>query len=139
MKKRYFSRAFSAAKKTTINGIKFDSKLEADKYIHLLTLEKIGKIKDLKLQVPFELLVKQQKQEKDYIPSIGKGKTIRNISYYADFVYTRTSDNQKVILDSKGRTSEVYKLKVKLLRACYPSYSIIEVYRDSKRDNFNQY
>ena len=138
-KKRFFSRAFSNAKKTTVNGINFDSKLEADKYLHLLTLERIGKIKNLKLQVPFELMTKQEKQEKDYIPSIGKGKAIRAIKYISDFTYTRCSDNALVIMDTKGRTSEVYKIKVKLLRACYPSYTIIECYRDSKKNNFNIY
>ena len=41
-KKRYFSRAFSNAKKTKIDGITFDSKLESDKYIHLKVLQKAG-------------------------------------------------------------------------------------------------
>ncbi len=139
VKKKYYSRAFSNAKKTTVNGIKFDSKLEADKYIHLKTLERIGKIKDVKIQVPFELLVKQGKREKDKIYSLGKNKTIAGIKYKADFTYTRVIDNQKIILDTKGRTTEVYKIKIKFLRALYPSYTIIECYRDKKINNFNVY
>ena len=139
VKKRYFSRAFSNAKKTTVNGIKFDSKLEADKYIHLKTLEKVGKIKDLKTQISFDLLVKQQRKEKDIIYSLGKRKEIAPIKYVTDFVYTRCSDNQLVALDTKGRQTEVYKIKLKFFLACYPSYQFIECYRDNKKNNFNIY
>ena len=109
IKKRYFSRAFSNAKKTTVNGIKFDSKLEADKYIHLKTLEKVGKISDLKIQVPFEILIGQERKNNDVIYSLGKRKKIAPIKYIADFTYIR--NGQKVVMDSKGRTTDVYKLK----------------------------
>ena len=53
MRKKYFSRSFSNAKKVVYDGIKFDSMLERDKYIHLKGLEKEGKIKSLTLQQPF--------------------------------------------------------------------------------------
>ena len=43
------------AKKTTIDGITFDSKKEAKRYSDLKLLEKAGKISDLEIQVPFEL------------------------------------------------------------------------------------
>lgn len=135
IKKRYFSRAFSNAKKTTVNGIKFDSKLEADKYIHLKTLEKVGKISDLKIQVPFEILIGQERKNNDVIYSLGKRKKIAPIKYIADFTYIR--NGQKVVMDSKGRTTDVYKLKLKFFLACYPSYQFIECYRDSKKNNFN--
>ena len=119
---KYYSRAFSNAKKTVRNGIKFDSKLEADKYTHLKTLEKIGKISDLKIQVPFELLVGQERKNNDVIYSLGKRKKIAPIKYIADFTYTR--NGQRVALDSKGITTEVYKIKLKMFLACYPSYPI---------------
>ena len=44
--------------KTIIDGITFDSKKEAKRYTVLKSLEADGYIKDLKLQVPFELLPK---------------------------------------------------------------------------------
>ena len=126
---------WSNAKKIVIDGIKFDSKLEGQKYKHLKQLQDKGIISNLTLQHTFELLVKQQKQPGDHITSIGKTKIIRPITYKADFVYLRTEDNQLVIMDVKGRAMEVYKLKIKLLRACYPSYNIIEVYQE----NFEMY
>ena len=135
-KKRYFSRAFSNAKKTTVDGIKFDSKLEADKYLHLKTLERLGKITDLKIQQPFQLLTDQEKRT-DIILSLGKRKKIAGIKYLADFTYIR--NGQKVALDTKGRTTEVYKIKLKMFLACYPSYQFIECYRDSKKNNFEIY
>ena len=134
-KKRYFSRAFSNAKKTKIDGITFDSKLEADKYIHLKVLQKAGKISDLKVQVPFELLTSQEKKPNDIIHSLGKRKKILGFKYITDFTYIR--NGQKVALDTKGRTTDVYKLKLKMFLACYPSYQFIEIYRDSKKNNFN--
>ena len=64
-------------KRTEYDGIKFDSIKEKNYYIKLKLLEKSGKIKDLKLQVKFELQ-----------PSFKfKGKTIRAINYVADFTY----------------------------------------------------
>ena len=133
---KYYSRAFSNAKKTVRNGIKFDSKLEADKYTHLKTLERIGKISDLQIQKPFQLLTDQEKRT-DIILSLGKRKKIAGIKYLADFTYIR--NGQKVALDTKGRTTEVYKIKLKMFLACYPSYQFIECYRDSKKNNFEIY
>ena len=135
VKKRYYSRAFSNAKKTKIDGITFDSKLEADKYIHLKVLEKAGKISELKTQVPFELLTSQERKDNDVIYSLGKRKKILGFKYVTDFTYIR--NGQKVALDTKGRQTDVYKLKLKMFLACYPSYQFIECYRDSKKNNFN--
>ena len=43
------------ARKTEIDGIKFDSAKEAARYAELKLLRDAGKIKDLQLQVPFVL------------------------------------------------------------------------------------
>jgi hypothetical protein len=78
-------------KKTVVDGITFDSKHEADRYIELSMLLKAGEISDLRLQVPFEL-----------IPTIRiNGETLRSTKYLADFVYriktaTKLSKTQKV-------------------------------------------
>lgn len=45
--------------KTVVDGITFDSKKEAKRYTVLKSLQDDGYIKDLKLQVPFELVPKQ--------------------------------------------------------------------------------
>lgn len=43
------------SRKTVVNGITFDSKLEADRYQQLLLLEKAGEICDLTLQMEFQI------------------------------------------------------------------------------------
>ena len=68
-------------RKTIVDGITFDSKAEANRYIELKMLEKAGYIKQLKLQPKFTL----QESYKN-----NKGQTIRAITYIADFSYTET-------------------------------------------------
>lgn len=87
------------ARKTTVDGITFDSKREANRYAELKLLERAGEISDLKLQVPFELIPKQPGE--------------RAVKYIADFVYTE--DGQTVVEDTKGVKTPVYILKRKLL------------------------
>ena len=49
-------------KKTEVDGIIFDSKKEANRYIELKMLERAGKIHDLQLQVKLHLLRTEQSQ-----------------------------------------------------------------------------
>ena len=91
------------AKKIEIDGIKFDSKRESERYTVLKYLESIGDITDLQLQVPFELQPKY----------IMDGKTVRAIKYVADFVYKDKNGNT-VVEDSKGYRTKEYLLKKKL-------------------------
>ncbi len=63
---------------TEVNGIKFDSRKEADRYRVLLAALKAGYITDLRLQHDFTL------QEAYTTPD---GKRIRAIRYRADFTY----------------------------------------------------
>lgn len=44
------------AKKTAIDGIVFDSKAEATRWMQLVQLQRLGKITDLRRQVPLELV-----------------------------------------------------------------------------------
>jgi hypothetical protein len=101
--------------KIIIDGIKFDSKKEGSRYIQLKALLDNNKISNLELQ-------------KEYIlqPSYKKnGKTIRKISYFADFVY---NENDKVIVeDVKGYKTEIYKLKKKIFEYKYPDLEIKEI------------
>lgn len=100
---KYYSR------KVIIDGIKFDSKKEGNRYLELKLLLKAGKIRDLELQKKFELLPKYKINN----------KTIRAISYIADFVYWDISKNEMIIEDTKGFKTEVYKLKKKLFEYKY--------------------
>ena len=103
------------ANKVEIDGIKFDSKRESERYIVLKHLERIGMIKDLQLQVPFELQPKY----------VIDGKTIRAIKYVADFVYKDKSGNT-VVEDSKGYRTKEYLLKKKLFEYKF-NLKIVEV------------
>lgn len=76
--------------KVTINGIGFDSKAEARRYQELWLLEKVGTIKGLVLQPSFVLQPSYKKN----------GKTIRAITYKADFAYY---ENNKYIVEDVKR------------------------------------
>ena len=95
------------AKKTVIDGIKFDSKAEGKRYEVLKKREKAGEISGLTLQPRFTL---QEKFKHD-------GKTIRKIEYIADFEYTK--NGQQTVEDVKGVKTDVYKLKKKIFLMKY--------------------
>lgn len=95
------------AKKVQVDGITFDSKKEASRYQVLKLMEQAGAIQNLELQKRFEL-----------IPSFKvDGKTIRGITYKADFCYYE--NGQYIVEDVKGYRTEVYKLKAKLFAYRY--------------------
>ena len=105
------------SKKTIVDDIQFDSKLEAKRYTELKLLQKSGKIKQLQLQPSFEI-----------IPSFKKnGKTIRKSTYKADFQYIDTETGETIIEDVKGFKTELYKLKKKLFEYKYSNLTIKEV------------
>ena len=105
------------SKKTTIDGITFDSKKEANRYCELKLLEKAGKIKDLSLQHQFILQ-----------PSFKKnGKSIRAITYIADFVYFDLERMKNVVEDVKGYKTKEYILKRKMFEYKFPDLTIVEV------------
>ena len=104
-------------KKTIADGIKFDSKIEAERYAQLKILERAGVIRDLELQPEYEL-----------IPSFKKGgKTWRRTVYKADFRYILCEDDRIIIEDVKGSTAmitDVFRLKQKLFEYLYPELAI---------------
>lgn len=91
------------SRKTTVDGIEFDSAKEAKRYTKLRAMEEDGEIQGLRLQVPFELL-----------PSFEcDGVKYRGMRYVADFVYYR--DDKQIVEDVKGVKTAEYKLKKKLM------------------------
>lgn len=95
--------------KVVIDGIRFDSKAEGNRYKELKMLEKNKYITGLVLQPKFEL---QEKYKNN------KGESIRAIVYKADFMY---KENGKVIVeDVKGMETKEFKLKKKLFEYKYP-------------------
>ena len=105
-------------KKIIIDEIKFDSTKEGKRYLELKQKEKQGEISNLRLQVKYELQ-----------PSFKmNGKTVRAISYVADFAYKENGN--EVIEDvkaSKKFQTDVYKLKKKLFEYKY-KIEIKEIY-----------
>ncbi len=103
------------AQKTTVEGMTFDSKKEANRYLELRLLEKAGEITDLRCQVEYELIPAQ------YGPDImtPRGKTKRGplleraVKYKADFVYNDSGET--VVEDVKGFRTKEYVIKRKLM------------------------
>jgi predicted DNA-binding transcriptional regulator len=90
---------------TIQEGERFDSKREAARYKQLQFLEKANLIRDLKRQVEFKLEVAGQLITK----------------YRADFTYEEYKHSEwlKVVEDSKGALTPIYRLKRKLMKAIH--------------------
>ena len=95
------------ALRVKVDGRTFASKKEAARYKKLKMLESMGAIKDLKMQVPFELQ-----------PAFRyNGKQIRAIKYIADFTYyvpDKNGNRVYVVEDTKGFKTKEYELKRKM-------------------------
>jgi hypothetical protein len=89
------------AKKTLIDGILFDSKFEAERYCILNVMNKAKIISDLKLQVPYEIIM----------------NNIKICTYIADFVYIKNGNI--VVEDAKGVKTPEYRLKKKMMKAVH--------------------
>jgi hypothetical protein len=101
-----------AGKKTKINGIMFDSKLEAEHYTYLLTIPNI-KIK--RLQPQFLLF---DSFEYFNIETNKKAKFSKMI-YTADFELEVPGLDKPLILESKGFQRSDYMLRKKLFIMLY--------------------
>lgn len=99
--------------KTIVDGIKFDSKKEAEYYCQLKLLKQAGKIKDYRLQPRYEL---QPAFEKN-------GKKYRAITYIADFAIIN-NDGTTEVVDIKGVETQVFKIKKKLFEYMYPDLNL---------------
>lgn len=93
-------------KKTVVDGYTFDSKKEARRYVELAQMWANDEIDELRLQVPFELIPKQERE----------GKMIeRACVYRADFVYLDNASGEVVVEDVKGKRTPEYIIKRKLM------------------------
>ena len=100
--------------KCVYDGLKFDSKKEAQRYAELKLLEKCGAIQNLKTQVKFCIVPKTEKNR-------------RARFYIADFVYTENGVH--TIEDVKSpitRRNPVYSLKKALVLVNYAEYNFVE-------------
>lgn len=97
-------------KRTVVDGIAFASRREAKRYGELQLLAKFGDVRDLRLQVSYDL------------HAAGGERVAR---YVADFVY-RDREGTEVVEDAKGVKTPVYALKRRWMRAEY-GIEIVEV------------
>ncbi|MGP8437162.1 DUF1064 domain-containing protein [Paraburkholderia fungorum] len=74
-------------------GIKFDSQKERSRWFHLIQLQAAGEIRDLRLQVPFVLTERRQRDD---------GTWERASKYVADFVYFDVAGGKQVVEDVKS-------------------------------------
>ena len=88
---------------TTVDGHKFPSGAEANRYGELKLLEKGGAIVGLELQPKYKCYV--------------NGLLV--CTYAGDFRYRDNDTRELVIEDVKGVRTPVYKLKKKLMKACH--------------------
>lgn len=105
---------------TCIDGISFDSRKEARRYQELKLLEKAGRISNLEMQVPFELIPAQYEEcDEVYTKGAHKGERKRGaciekaVTYKADFMYIE--DGKIVVEDTKGVKTKDYIIKRKLM------------------------
>lgn len=96
---------------TVVDGVRFDSHLEARHYSQLRLLQRIGSVLELERQPVFDLVV--------------GGCCVAR--YIADFRVV-FADGEIQIRDCKGVRTPVYRLKRKLFEALYP-FRIVEIIR----------
>jgi len=100
-------------RKTTVDGLVFDSAKEARVYQELKVRERLGEIEQLQTQVPFRLAV--------------NGEHV--CAWIADFTWVVRATGEFITADCKSAFTKklpVYRLKAKLFRSCY-GWSITEV------------
>lgn len=88
--------------RTVANGIKFDSKAEADRYSDLLLLQAAKMIRELQPHPRYPLVVNGQQV----------------CIYEADASYFDCKAGKYVVEDTKGQRTALFILKKKLLKAC---------------------
>ena len=97
---------------TEIDGIRFQSRKEGERYAELKLLERAGRIRSLVLQPKFELQEGFTNAE---------GKKIRPITYIADFIYYDCDLDRTIVEDVKSPVTrtQVYMVKKKLFEYKY--------------------
>lgn len=89
------------ARKKTIDGIRFDSAKEAERYLLLRDMQRHGEIYALQCHKKFVIVEPQH---------YGKHK-IRERCYIADFAYYLSANHELVVEDAKGmKKGVVYQL-----------------------------
>lgn len=112
---------------TVVDGIRFSSRFESERYGELKLLEKAGRIEGLRTQVRYELLA----GDVPILIRSGRYKNGRKAVYIADFVYMDHDICWEIIEDTKGHRTAEYKLKKAIMEAM--GYTITEITKSKRR------
>lgn len=88
-------------RKTVIDGIRFDSKREAEYYAELKLREKAGEVFEVEMQRPFAIVI--------------NGQLV--CTYKSDFHFYDAIAKRRRVVDTKGFATPEFKLKKKLMKA----------------------
>jgi len=112
------------SRKTTIDGIHFASKLEAERYIQLKMMLKTDPpmISDLKLQPEFQIF-------RGYVDP-ETGQKVKSRYYVADFQYVDNVEHKVIVEDTKGVETDVFRLKWDFVRSEYPQFEFRKLKRN---------
>lgn len=104
------------ARKTTVDGVTFDSQAEANRFVELQLLERAGQVSQLERQVTYVLAP----------PVVLDGRKKPAIRYRADFRYIDAASGAVVVEDVKGVATPEYRLKRHLMK-CVHGIDVKEV------------
>jgi hypothetical protein len=99
------------AKPQVVDGVRFDSKRELQRWNYLLTLTSVGKVAQLERQVAYELA-----------PSVtlhGEKRKKAALRYVADFRYYDVDLGCFIVEDAKGRDTPVSRIKRHLMKSVH--------------------
>lgn len=135
-------------KKTVVDGITFDSKMESEYYIKCKADLEAGIISKLELQPQYILQEKFIKvdgrviygNDPDFnkIKKKSKAETIQAIKYIADFKLTYP-DGSVQIVDTKGQATADFKIKRKMFEAVYPELNLDVIIWDRENKEWKDY
>jgi len=97
------------AEKKEVNGKRFDSTKEANRYIDLAMLQDAKHITDLELQPEYRI----------FVTPLAGVCPVSVGSYFADFRYREAGESVVEDVKSKATATPVYRLKKKLVEALY--------------------
>jgi len=115
---------YGNVKKPIVDGHRFDSQSEANRYAELKLLQRAGKIEGLEIQPRYVIKIRG----KPVLLRSARYPNGRKLTYVADFLYLNPSRDEIIIEDVKmqsGHRTEVYKIKRALMEAM--GYRITEV------------
>jgi hypothetical protein len=104
-----------SAVRTEVDGIKFPSKREANRYQQLKILEQVGEISGLERQPKYPIVINGE-------PVLIRSKGYpngRKASYKADFRYFCNKTKKEIVEDAKGMPTEADVLRRAIVEAIY--------------------